>query len=51
MVDELRIDVMPVVFGGGLRLFENLDHGVVELEKISAEEIGARSSFRFRVQR
>ena len=39
LVDELRIDVMPVLLRSGLRL----------LEKISVQEVGARTSLRFRV--
>jgi dihydrofolate reductase len=49
LVDELRIDVMPVVLGGGLRLFENLDPERIRLEKIAVDEVGTRTSLRFRV--
>lgn len=48
-VDELRVDVIPVLFGSGLRLFENLDPDRLQLEKTDVQEIGARTSFRFRV--
>jgi dihydrofolate reductase len=48
LVDELRIDVMPVVLGAGLRL-ENVDPDRVRLEKLSVEEVGARTSLGFRV--
>jgi dihydrofolate reductase len=51
VVDELRLDVVPVMLGGGLRLFEQPDSGVIELEKISVQEIGPRTSLRFRIQR
>ena len=47
LVDELRMDVMPVLLGGGLRLLENVEG--VRLEKIQVEEIGARTSLAFRV--
>jgi dihydrofolate reductase len=47
LVDELRIDVMPVVLGAGLRL-ENVDPDRVRLEKLSVEEVGARTSLGFR---
>jgi hypothetical protein len=40
---------MPVVLGGGLRLFENLDPDRVRLEKREVQEIGSRTSLRFRV--
>ena len=49
LVDELRIDVMPVVLGGGLRLLENLDTERFRLEKLGVEEVGARTSLGFRV--
>lgn len=47
-VDELRVDAMPVLLGGGLRLFENVER--VRLEKIQVEEVGARTSLAFRVR-
>jgi predicted DNA-binding ribbon-helix-helix protein len=40
---------MPVVFSSGLRLLENIDAEQVRLEKRDVREIGARTSFRFRV--
>ena len=49
LVDELRVDVMPVVFGGGLRLFDDIDPERVQLEKLGVQEVGARTSLRFRV--
>jgi dihydrofolate reductase len=49
LVDELRVDVMPVVLGGGLRFLENVDPERVQLEKIDVQEVGARTSLRFRV--
>jgi dihydrofolate reductase len=48
LVDELRIDVMPMLLGDGLRLLENIEP--VELEKIRVQEVGARPSLRFRVR-
>ena len=51
LADELRIDVMPVAFGNGLRLLENIDPGRIELEKIGVQGVGARTSLRFRVLR
>jgi dihydrofolate reductase len=49
LVDELRIDVMPVVLGDGLRLLENLDPERLRLEKLEVREVGARTSLGFRV--
>jgi dihydrofolate reductase len=48
LVDELRIDVMPVLLGEGLPLFTRGQQR--HLEKISVEEIGARTSLRFRMR-
>lgn len=50
LVDELSIDVMPVLLGTGLRLFQDADLENISLEKLGLEEAGARTSFRFRVQ-
>jgi dihydrofolate reductase len=47
LVDELWVDVMPVLLGGGLRLFEGT--GPHALEKLGVDEVGARTSLRFRV--
>lgn len=47
LADELSIDVMPVLFGGGVRLF---DGGLpASLEKVSVEEVGVRTCLRYRV--
>jgi dihydrofolate reductase len=49
LVDELRVDIMPVVLGGGLRFLEGVDPARVSLEKVGAEQIGARTSLAYRV--
>lgn len=49
LADELRIDLMPVLLGGGLRLFAGRDLDAVQLETVSIQEIGARASTRYRV--
>ncbi|MGH3023528.1 MAG: dihydrofolate reductase family protein [Gaiellaceae bacterium] len=48
LADELRIDVMPVLLGGGLRLFGTAGFPRVRLEKIDVQEVGARTSLNFR---
>jgi dihydrofolate reductase len=39
LCDELQIDIMPVLIGKGVRLFENIDTDKIKLEKIKVEEI------------
>lgn len=51
LVDELHVDVMPVLLGGGLRFLENIDPERVQLEKIEVQEVEARTSLRFRVRK
>jgi dihydrofolate reductase len=51
LVDELRVDVMPVLLGAGLRLFDEADPVRAGLEKIAVLEVGPRTSLRFRVKR
>jgi len=51
LVDELRVDVMPVLLGAGLRFLDDSSIAHVELEKIAVEQVEARTSLRFRVSR
>jgi len=51
LVDEVHVDVMPVLLGAGLRLFENTGLDPVQFEKISVQEIGVRTSLRFRINK
>lgn len=48
LVDELHIDVMPVLLGAGRRFFENIDPERVQIEKVGVQEVGARMALRFR---
>ncbi|MPZ48692.1 MAG: hypothetical protein GEU75_05160 [Dehalococcoidia bacterium] len=48
LADELHTDIMPVLLGGGLRLFEGLDIDLIQLEKLQVLEHGQRTSLRFR---
>ncbi len=49
LVDELHIDVMPVLVGSGLRLFEDEVGENLQLEKVGVQEHGPRTSLTFRV--
>lgn len=51
LVDQLHVEVMPVLFGTGLRLFENVGGAAVRLEKIGVQEAGARTILAFSVAR
>lgn len=51
LVDELHVDVMPVLLGAGLRLFDQADLKRVGLETLGVETVGQRTSLRFRVAR
>lgn len=50
LVDELRMDVMPVLLGAGLRFFAKTGIEHIELEKIGVQEVGARTSLSFSVK-
>lgn len=49
LVDEIHMDIMPVLFGDGLRPFEKLDYQQIKLEKIQVIELPVRTHIRFRV--
>lgn len=48
-VDELHVDVMPVLLGRGLRLFDETP--ALKLKKLEVIEVDARTSLRFAVLR
>lgn len=50
LADELHVDIMPVFLGGGLRPFDGIDAGRIQLERIKVVELrGGRTHLRFRV--
>ena len=50
LADELHIDIMPVLLGGGLRLFEDMDIETIRLERMKVIELpGGRTHLQFRV--
>jgi dihydrofolate reductase len=50
LADELHVDIMPVFLGGGLRPFEGIGEGQVQLERIKVMELPrGRTHLRFRI--
>ena len=49
LADELHVGIVPVVFGEGLRLFENLGDELVQLETIEVLKSPNRTDIKFRV--
>jgi dihydrofolate reductase len=49
LADEIQIGIVPVLFGTGLRLFENLGEGPLHLETIKVLESPGRTDISFRV--
>ena len=49
LCDELHIGIMPILLGGGLRMFEHIDVAHITLEKIRVFESGARTDIWSRV--
>jgi len=50
LVDEIIIHMAPVLIGEGIRLFENLKAGDIELERIQLVATGGITSLRLRVK-
>jgi dihydrofolate reductase len=52
LADEMHIDLMPVLLGEGLRFFENLDTGSIQLERMDLVALpGGRSALSYRIIR
>ena len=49
LVDEISIHLVPVLFGGGIRMFDELGDGHVQLEAIGVEPTPPATHMRFRV--
>lgn len=37
LCDEVQLDIIPVLIGGGKKLFENIDFGKIKLERVGVE--------------
>jgi dihydrofolate reductase len=51
LVDELSIHLVPVLFGGGTRMFENLADQHMQLENLGAVQTDAATHLRLRIVR
>lgn len=51
LLDEIRIHIVPILLGGGIRLFEGLDAEGIELKKISAVDTPGATHFVFEVMK
>ena len=49
LLDEIHLQLVPVLLGEGIRLFENIGTKHIELEKISVIDAPGVTHFRFRV--
>ena len=49
LADELRIDLIPLLLGGGIRLFDQLDSRPVNLEQVRSTSSNAVTHVRYRV--
>jgi dihydrofolate reductase len=48
LLDEIQLGIVPILLGGGLRLFEHLDKQI-ELERMRVIESPGRTDLRFRI--
>ena len=49
LLDEIHLHLVPVLLGEGIRLFENIGTGPIQLEQISLTEEPGVTHFRFRI--
>jgi hypothetical protein len=48
LLDEMQIHLIPILLGGGVRLFDDLDPEGIELRRTSSIETPSATHFRFR---
>ena len=51
LIDELSIHLVPVLFGSGTRMFENLGDEHLQLENGGSIQTSAATHLRFRIAR
>lgn len=49
LVDEIHVDIMPIILGKGVRLFGHLEEKEIKLEKFFLKDYGQRTAIKFRV--
>ncbi|MCC7449940.1 MAG: dihydrofolate reductase family protein [Anaerolineae bacterium] len=49
LLDEMQLDIIPILLGDGIRLFEGLDPKGIELRKTSAIDTPSATHFRYQV--
>ncbi|MPY98172.1 MAG: hypothetical protein GEU97_09255 [Actinophytocola sp.] len=49
LVDEVSIHLVPVLLGGGKKLFDNLGAGRIELRPVEVVESSAITHLRYRI--
>jgi dihydrofolate reductase len=49
LLDEIQLHLIPILLGGGVRLFEDLDPDRIELRRTSSIETPSATHFRFEV--
>jgi dihydrofolate reductase len=49
LLDEIHVDLVPVLLGDGVRLFDNLGAGPIELERTRVVEAPGVTHLTFRV--
>lgn len=49
LLEQMQIHLIPVLLGGGVRLFEDLDPEGIELRRTSSIETPSATHFRFEV--
>jgi dihydrofolate reductase len=49
LLDEMQIHLISILLGNGIRLFEDLDPGRIELRRTSSIETPSATHYRFEV--